>query len=213
MEEEKVEEKNENKKSSKVLVIVTFITIGLTFFISGYNVRGMFNDNKEETVKKEEKEEEKKEEPTESTVSSDVPYSDKVVYGSYGDIFTLYLIDNGSVYYKTSASRFAGLNVCPTKEEYCKSNTSYNNDMVKISDIENVKRLKYVSDLDASDERFIVYAITNNGEVYTISGSTATKTDLTNIDNLMYVDYDEKYYEFTTKDGKTIKKNINIEQK
>jgi hypothetical protein len=81
--------------------------------------------------------------------------------------------------------------------------------MNKIEGIPDVKRLKYVSDLGASDERFIVYAITENGDVYTISGSKVTKTNLENIEDLTYVSNINSYYEFSTKDGKTIKEQVN----
>ena len=77
--------------------------------------------------------------------------------------------------------------------------------MNKIEGLENIKRLKFVTDLNASDERFVLYAIAKDGDVYKVDGSKVEKTELKNIDDLTYVDYDESYYEFSTLDGKTIK--------
>ena len=203
-----LEDEKEPKKNSKVLVIITFIVIGLTFFVSGYNVKGIidnFSKPKEEE-KKEEKEEKKEE--TVTPVKDDVPYTDKVVYSTYGGGLTMYLIDNGSVYYKTSASLFAGLNVCPSKEEYCKGNPTYNNDMNKIDGLEGIKRLKYVVDLAASDERFTLFAISEEGSVYRVDGSKVTKLEYSDIKDLVNVSMSESTYEFSTNKGETIKYQV-----
>ncbi len=202
-----LEEENKKKNSKTILTIIGIIITAIAFCLGGLVIGMNISNNKREQVKC--KEEESTEEVEIIEKKDDISYKDKVVYGNYGDIFILYAIDNGDVYYKTSASRFAGLNVCPSEEDYCKTNPTYNNDMNKIEGITDVKRLKYVSDLGASDERFIVYAITENGDVYTISGSKVTKTNLENIEDLTYVSNINSYYEFSTKDGKTIKEQVN----
>ena len=198
-------EDEKEKKKSNLPVIITCIVTAICFTIVGFTIRGLMVANSKQEVK-EEVEEDKKEEET--TTKSEIPYSDKLVYSTYGDVLNIYLLDDGYVYYKTSASRFAGINVCSTKEEYCKTNPTYNNDMNKIEGLENIKRLKYVSNLAASDESFVLYAIANDGDVYKVEGSKATKTDYTNVDDLTYVDYDESYYEFSTLDGKTLKQEV-----
>lgn len=209
MEEELKKEIQPEKKNSNIGIIITFIVIALTFCVSGYSIRGMVDDMTKSDKKEDTKEEAKEPDngTAQQTTTDDVPYSDKVVYSTYADIFTIYMLDNGNVYYQTSASRFAGLNVCPSKEEYCKGNPTYNNDMTKVEGVENVKRIKMTVDLGATDESFKYFAITTNGDVYTIDKHTATKTELTNVDDLVNVNMNEndKYYEFQTKDGKTVK--------
>ena len=210
MEEELKNEIQPEKKKGNIGIIITFIVIALTFCVSGYSIRGMVEDLSKDKEKTGEKDNAVTDcitvDPDDPALQKEViPYSDKVVYSTYGDVFTIYMLDNGTVYYQTSASKFAGLNVCPSKEEYCKGNPTYNNDMIKVDGdgIENVKRIKMVVDINASDESFVYYAITNAGEVFKLDKHTAVKTDIKNAGDLVNVSMgpDTAYYEFTTMDG------------
>ena len=209
MEEELKKEIQPEKKKGNIGIVITFIVIAFTFCVSGYSIRGMVDDFTKDNNKKEEQKEEPKEPTTsdETKENDNIPYSDKVVFSTYGDMFVIYMVNDGNLYYQTSASKFAGLNVCPSKEAYCKFNPTYNNDMTKVDGIENVKRVKMTIDLEASDERFKYFAITNDGNVYIVNNHTADKTNLTNVEDLVNISSGESdnYYEFQTKDGKTIK--------
>ena len=212
MEEELKNEIQPEKKKGNIGIVITFIVIAFTFCVSGYSIRGMVDDFTKDNNKKEEQKEEPKEPTTsdETKEKENIPYSDKAVFSTYGDMFVIYMVSDGNLYYQTSASKFAGLNVCPSKEEYCKTNSTYNNDMTKVDGIENVKRVKMTVDLGATDERFKYFAITNNGDVYVVNNHTAEKTDLTNVEDLVNINSGENdtYYEFQTKDGKTVKLDV-----
>ena len=191
MEEEKLPYK---KKNNGVGLLLTFAFLSFMLFLAGFTVRDVFfSDNKSTN---DDNKEEKKE------VKDSIPYTDKEVFSTYGGIYTLYIIDDeGDLYYKSSNEYFAGLNLCPSAVDYCNANENYNNELEKVSGISKVKRIKYVLDIAASDERFKLFAIDETGDVYTVESKTAKKViegqKITNMNGFSVTNH---YYSFATND-------------
>jgi len=163
----------------------------------------------EEEAKKFKEEAQKAKEELEKKVKDSLggTYKDQYVVSTYGDEFLIYMIYDGKLYYKSADKNFAGLNLCPGTEDYCKGNSTYNNTMTLVSGISNVTKVKMVVDIAASDERFKIMAINESGNVYDIQKNIA-KTIISgrNINDLVNLKFsgDESYYEFSTTSGKKV---------
>ena len=194
------------KKNNNISMILSFVFISICLFISGYNVKGYLDSDK---ITKEEHDkllEIEKKKIIDSRESNS--YTERVVFSTYGEDNILYLVDDdGNLYYKNNAEHIAGLNLCPTAVDYCNANSKYTNEMTKITGIEKVKKIRYVLDIAASDERFKLFAITENGDVYTVDNVNVKKViegqKITDLNNFSVTNH---YYSFTTED-----KNVKID--
>ena len=62
--------------------------------------------------------------------------------------------------------------IIDNSDGYCKGNSMYSTKAEKIEGLENVKRLKLLNRPMATDESFVVYAITEEGNIYSIESTT-----------------------------------------
>lgn len=112
----------------------------------------------------------------EDTLKDVVPYTDKYAIHKVYDDIEFYLIDNGNLYYDTNSDCILTHSGClyDSSSNYCKMNEKYSQRMTKVSLISNVKRVKVYNRPGATDESFQFFAITEDGNVYTLRGNEAT---------------------------------------
>ena len=202
-------EKKDKNKTALILIVIVLIAVS---FCCGYFISAMSNKkdvNENAPTDKTENSENSKE-----TNKEIIKVTDQYVINTFGDVLRYYIVSNGKVYYKISKESFAGLNVCPKDKEYCKYNSTYNNEVTEISDISDAKRIKMVSDIHSSDESFIYFVIAEN-KVYKFSETmdknmnyTGVKVtlieELSNKDIVDLVNYTDDKYIFITSDNKQI---------
>ena len=202
-------EKKDNNKIVLILIGIVLIAVsfGCGYYISNMNNKKNVNENA--STKKEENLVDSNE-----TQEEVIKVTDQYAINTYGDVLRYYIISNGRVYYKISKDNFAGLNVCPNDKEYCKHNSTFNNDVTEISEISDAKKIKMVSDIHASGERFIYFVIAEN-KVYQFYETmdmdmnyTGVKVslieELSNKDIVDLVNYTNDKYIFVTSDNKQI---------
>ncbi len=201
-------EEGKEKNNSVVWIIIILLIMG--GFIGGYFIG---SSSKKCEEKCEEKCEKTPQENNDEKVAVDV--RDKFAISTYVDALKFYIISDGKVYYKLSNELFAGLNVCPETDDYCISNTGYNNKVNEISEISDAIKIKSVVDLKASDESFIYFVITKNKvyklwEAMDMDGNyTGVKVELveelSNKDIVDLTNYDDGSYIFVTSNGGQVK--------
>jgi len=165
---------------------------------------------KEKAEESKEKAEEEKNKVDNIINSQTIKAEDQYVVSTYGDELIVYMINNGKLYYKYSKDKIAGLNVCPSSEQYCTDNSKYNNKMEAVTGIaNNVVKVKHTVKVNAQGETFIFFAIDSKGDVYELNKTTATKfLEDKKVVDLVSVKFDgtNNYYEFSTSTGKNVLK-------
>jgi hypothetical protein len=217
---EELEEEKEDKKKPKLnnTLIATTAVVGFMFgfFMFGWML-GIMRGYREvnQMVQNNTVENENITEDTEINViqNDDIKVTDQFAINTYGGNFKYYIISDGKVYYRLENSNFAGLNVCPSTGDYCEYNSTYNNKVTEIKEIENAIRIKTVVDVRASGERFIYFVITDN-KVYQLSetmdanGLTVVKVtaidELANKNIVDLIDIKDRKYIFVTSSGEQI---------
>ena len=165
---------------------------------------------KEKAEESKEKAEEEKNKVDNIINSQTIKAEDQYVVSTYGDELIVYMINNGKLYYKYSKDKIAGLNVCPSTEEYCTANSTYTNKMELVTGVSNVVKVKHTVKIPAQGETFAFFAIDSKGDVYELNKTTATKF----LENKKVVDLvsfksdgtTNNYYEFSTSTGKNVLK-------
>ena len=192
MEEEKLPYKNKNNGLG---LIFTFVFLSFCLFTAGYNVRGWLDSGSESNNGNNK---DTKEETSKSTIS----YTDQVVFSTYGGENLIYVIDDdGELNYGTTNEYIAGLNLCPSAVDYCNGNPKYSNKLDSVSGVSDVKKIKYVIDIAASDERFKLFAIDKNGDVYLVEKTNAKKIiEGQKITDMIGLSVTNHYYSFKTVD-------------
>jgi flagellar basal body-associated protein FliL len=224
------EEKKSNNKFLLILLIIVLmgVSFGCGYFINNSNEN---ESNEKESNKNDSKDntnsvvdnkstdststdEDNKNEKTETQIDN-IAVTDKFAVNMYGGTLRFYIISNGKVYYKISNKSFAGLNVCPSTDEYCKDNKDYNNNVTEVSKIDKAIKIKTVKDLRASSESFVYFVISDN-EVYEMHETMdmdgkldgvrveVVKT-LSNKNVVDLIGIDDEKYTFVTSSGEQIK--------
>lgn len=198
----------ERKTNNTIIIIIVCIILMVVSFICGFFLRGLERDKcLYETFE----ESNKNESINQNTTDIDV--KDQFTISTYGGVLKYYIISNGKVYYKIEKDNFVGINVCPTNG-YCEHNTTFNNNVTEIKEIENAKRIKSVIDIKASDESFIYFVITDN-KVYKLYETmdmsmnyTGVKVEeineLSNKNIVDLIDIKDKKYIFKTLENEQI---------
>jgi hypothetical protein len=176
------------KNNNMVIIIVAIVTL-IIGGVGGF----LLKPNSKCNVKSDGKEDNQE-------VDKNISYKDIYSLNSYGGKVRLYLINNGTVYYRLLNDNIAALSVCPETDEYCKQNPAYVNDMASIKEISKAKVIRLVRDLNASDESFVNFVITEDNKVYTIRESI----------DMMGTFMGVKVEEVTSLSGKKIKDLVGI---
>ena len=212
----------EKKSGGKGLGIIISLILICAAFAGGYFTNQFMNKDSGKSSSSEEKKEEKKEETKEDSTKEEtkedtankesIPIMDNYIF-SHGK---LYIINDGNVYV------YNGINDELTKKygydvynlthsgciydsstDYCKGNPGYSIKATKIDGLSNVVKLKLYNRVGASDESFTVYAITEDGNVYSISTYNDSVSEFLadkNVKDMLAQNGDS--YEILLKDGK-----------
>ncbi len=185
----------ENKKRNVLIIIVAIIGMLLAFGC-GYVLSVSLTpatkckdapqtEEKKEEEKPTETDEEKKEVPVRDTFAINL-MSGYVYVLNNGELYYLEpdLLDDGGI------SRYFLLThsgcLADNSSDYCKTNPVYSKKAVKVNVEGSVTRVKTFNKKGATDESFSVYAILEDGSVYLINKTTATKVEsLENVDDML----------------------------
>jgi len=193
----------ENKKRNVLIIIVAIIGMLLAFGCGYVLSVSLTPASKCKVAPKEEKKEESKEE------KKDIPVRDTFAINLMSGY--VYVLNNGELYYLEpdllddgGISRYFLLThsgcLADNSSEYCKTNPIYSKEAVKVNVEGSVTRVKTFNKKGATDESFSVYAILEDGSVYLIRKTTATKVDgLENVDDML--SQNENSIDVLLKDG------------
>lgn len=171
------------KKLSAFIIVIIVIALAISYG-SGFILGKILYEKKDKIIIKEQendKEDNQKDENNEDKEDKEnkekaiVPYTDKYAMRKVYENIEYYLIDDGNLYY-TNKDFILTHSGClyDSTSDYCKMNKEYSQRMTKVEGISNVKRIKMYNRPGATDESFDFFAITEDGNVYTLRETKAT---------------------------------------
>ncbi len=173
------------KKHKRVVTIVTIIGMFIAFGC-GYMLSVSMTPQakcKDEPQKEDKEEVENKVYPVRDTFAVNL-MTGYIYVVNNGELYYLEpeVLDNGERYFLLTHSGCLADNTT----DYCKGNPVYGKTAVKVSGEAKVARVKTYNTKGATDESFSVYAILEDGSVYLIDKTTATKVEeLANVDDML----------------------------
>ena len=205
---------NNNEKKNNILMYLLGVVLLVVAFLGGFFLNRAMNSSSEDKNDKNNNEN--------TNVEKVEPKEEKTVIGVMDSfIFEhghLYIINNGDVYkYETIDKELTqkyGENIfslthskcmIDNSDPYCMGNPPYDNKAIKVEGLSNVKRLKLFNKPLASDESFAIYAITEEGNVYSINIYPEVPTVsefLSNNDVEDMLGTDQSAFEIILKNGK-----------
>lgn len=167
----------ENKKSKLGLGILIGVLIGLVLGLGSFIIYDkVINKDKNNNIVEDNKND--AEDKKESNNQKKVKLEDKYALEVFGNNINLYLLNNGSLYYKSVESSY--IMTFDDIDDTCSHSEDFNNkDLTKFAGLNDIVRIKGANTI-STGEAFNVLLITKDGSVYSyVAGNdSAFKVEL-----------------------------------